>query len=338
MRWDTADEAGAQFLPLCMAVTYFLLLPRPEAFASPLDSYAAVPLLDSDGEESEDDETIPTVESGLVAQALGSRAIPLKEAKAAHLTRREKLALARPLVVRYMMPLFFVYLAGTSFLHLARTILTPFSRRVHYKLGRRSRAALRDPRPSYGAVPRSNRQDAPRLLPVRPIAPPAQKNPSNPRPRRLWSLVYQTHVFLSRSSLSIFHLPPLPRSLLPLPTLVQLFLLFLTSYEASTGVLSTHFGENGAIVVVFFLISLEGLSGGLAYVNVFYRLGLDDEEGGVEEGKDKGRREREREFKIASVGFADTLGILLASGVASALEPQLCRMQVDRGRTFCKEL
>ena len=155
-------------------------------------------------------------------------------------------------------------------------------------------------------------------------------------PRRLWQLVYQTFVFLSRSSLSIFHLPPLPRSLLPLPTLVQLCLLFLTSYEASTGVLSTHFGENGAIVIVFFLISLEGLSGGLAYVNVFYRLGLDDEEEG--EGKDKGRREREREFRIASVGFADTLGILVASGVASALEPWLCRLQVERGRTFCKEL
>lgn len=103
-----------QFLPLCMTVTYFLLLPRPAAFATPSDAYAAVPLLDSDGEESEDDDLIPTVESGLVAQALGARVISLKEAKTAHLTRREKLALARPLAVRYMMPLFFVYLAGSS--------------------------------------------------------------------------------------------------------------------------------------------------------------------------------------------------------------------------------
>lgn len=74
----------------------------------------------------------------------------------------------------------------------------------------------------------------------------------------------------------------------------------------------------------------------LAYVNVFYRLGNDEDESSV--GGDSARRSLEREFCISSVGFADTLGILVASLVSIALEPWLCRVQVRRGRTLCQLL
>lgn len=95
------------------------------------------------------------------------------------------------------------------------------------------------------------------------------------------------------------------------------------------------------------------MCGGAAYVNVFYRLGLDfpstksnlypsdvENEGSARKEVEKGerRKAKEREFRIASVGFADTLGILVASLVSMILEPALCDIQVGRGRDYCREL
>lgn len=143
-------------------------------------------------------------------------------------------------------------------------------------------------------------------------------------------------MFISRSSLSIFHLPPIPIALLPLPTLAQLCLLAITSLESATGFLSLPLGESTATWLVLMLVSLEGLCGGAAYVNAFYHLGQEaDDDETLGDGKDSVRRAQEREFKIASVGLADTLGILVASVVGSALEPRLCRAQQDRGKSLC---
>ena len=47
---------------------------------------------------------------------------------------------------------------------------------------------------------------------------------------------------------------------------------------------------------------------------------------------------QEREFKIGSIGFADSSGILLASLVAMPMEIQLCKVQVDRGKMLCQGL
>lgn len=69
-------------------------------------------------------------------------------------------------------------------------------------------------------------------------------------------------------------------------------------------------------------------------MNVFYRIGREE---GVSSQSAK-RRSKEKEFKIASVGFADTLGILVASLVSSVLEPALCSAQVARGKTLCREM
>ena len=56
------------------------------------------------------------------------------------------------------------------------------------------------------------------------------------------------------------------------------------------------------------LITLEGLFGGTAYVNAYLRVGLiEDKDDTLDRGTVLAR-----EFRMACVGFADTLGILAA--------------------------
>ncbi|ORY90784.1 batten's disease protein Cln3 [Leucosporidium creatinivorum] len=295
------------FLPLCMSLTFYLLLPSFTAMTtSPFSAYASIPELeDSLSDSDDDDEGADLVGGAAREEGYSRRAIAEAGlSKAAHLTTSEKLKLARPLVVRYMLPLFFVYLAEYA-------INSGVAPTLIYEVP--------DPvtAPVLGSIIKSLRDYYP-----------------------LWQLVYQTFVFISRSSLSILHLPPIPIPYLPLPTLFQLALLLLTSLESSLGYLESTLGENGAIWITFAMIACEGLAGGSAYVNCFFWLGVDEEEGEglLGEGKDPQRQGMEREFRIASVGFADTLGILLASLVASGLEPALCSAQVARGRTLCRQL
>jgi len=92
--------------------------------------------------------------------------------------------------------------------------------------------------------------------------------------------------------------------------------------------------EGWATGLVFVLISLEGICGGLAYVNVFYRVNQARPSSSV----DPERAKQEREFTIGSIGFADSLGILAASLLAVPTEIGLCRAQVARGKTLCSEL
>jgi battenin len=47
---------------------------------------------------------------------------------------------------------------------------------------------------------------------------------------------------------------------------------------------------------------------------------------------------QEREFKIGSIGFADSSGILLASILAVPTEIELCRAQVARAKYLCRGL
>lgn len=53
-------------------------------------------------------------------------------------------------------------------------------------------------------------------------------------------------------------------------------------------------------------------------------------------GTDPELAKQEREFQIASIGFADSLGILCASLLAMPTELQLCNAQVRRGKMLCK--
>ncbi|KAK4049377.1 battenin CLN3 protein [Microbotryomycetes sp. JL201] len=297
------------FLPLCMSFTYFLLLPPVSAMSeSTFTVYDFLPddatdddVSETGGDESDDVSSAALRQHGETHRAIATRGL----ATTSPLSLHDKVNLARPLVFRYMMPLFFVYLAEY-------TINSGVAPTLLYEIPDRRKS------PVLSLIIKSLRDYYP-----------------------LWQLVYQSFVFISRSSLSILRLPPIPIPFLPLPTLFQLGLLALTSLQASTLIISNALGEAGATWVTFLLVACEGLAGGSAYVNCFYWLGLEDsiEEEEIDRAdRDTDRIALEREFKMASVGFADTLGILCASLVASALEPALCKAQVARGRTLCKQL
>lgn len=166
----------------------------------------------------------------------------------------------------------------------------------------------------------------------------------------------QTFVFLSRSSLSL-GLPPIPLPYLPLPTLIQGLNLLILSLQASHFILSPSAytppatppttGADGTITRVFLLICLEGLCGGAAYVNTFYhvgRIGVEGAKEGGEEGEGEGeggmdaKSKLEREFRIGATGAADSCGILFASLISMPLEKRLCGMQVEQGRSTCRDL
>jgi battenin len=74
-------------------------------------------------------------------------------------------------------------------------------------------------------------------------------------------------------------------------------------------------------------------------VNAFYRVGQEKvvDENGMET-QDPERRKQEREFRIGSMGFADSLGILFASLIAMPTEIGLCKTQVHRGKDLCVSL
>lgn len=53
---------------------------------------------------------------------------------------------------------------------------------------------------------------------------------------------------------------------------------------------------------------------------------------------DMERTKQEKEFKIGSIGFADSMGILFAAMLAVPTELELCKTQVRRGKLLCKGL
>jgi battenin len=71
-------------------------------------------------------------------------------------------------------------------------------------------------------------------------------------------------------------------------------------------------------------------------VNVFYRV--NQEQPDPSSSHDPELVKQEREFKIGSIGFADSSGILLASILAVPTEVGLCRAQVARGKYLCQGL
>ncbi|GAA5954886.1 hypothetical protein JCM3765_007802 [Sporobolomyces pararoseus] len=319
------------FLPLCMALNYFLLLPSFNSFQKSTSSsssetpYSTLTTL-SDEDRNNNSDTSPLLEQHDQEEeeaeeeeenndhVVERQMLKKKEDELPSLTMKEKFELAKPLFFRFMLPLFFVYLAEY-------TINSGVAPTLLYEI--------------------PNPKESPILSSI-------IKNLRDYYP--LWQLLYQTFVFISRSSLSILNLPPLPLSLLPLPTILQLLILFSTILESTHQVFVRWFGENGAVWLTGGLVCCEGLCGGAAYVNCFYRLGTaieeeeqqqssSEEEGGrVVMKKDSRRKEQEKEFRIASVGFADTSGILVASLIASVLEPKLCQTQVRNGRTYCTQL
>ncbi|KAI0786984.1 batten's disease protein Cln3 [Abortiporus biennis] len=280
-------------MPLVIPLTYYLLLPKSSAFsdlglpASYEDEVIGAPVTTSYA-------PLPTDEESEEQQL----EVDMEPKEPIGLSLVEKWTLVKPLLPKYMLPLFSVYLLEYTINQgIAPTLLYPVPSPTEHWFLSLIIHSIRDYYP-------------------------------------LWQLVYQATVFLSRSSIS-FGLPPLPTRLLPLPAVVQSIILTMLVLESALGIFdsSPTFGFS----VVFLLIAIEGICGGLAYVNVFYRINQ-DQDTHSSTSSDPERIKQEREFKIGSIGFSDSSGILLASLIAMPTELELCKAQAARGRMFCKSL
>ncbi|TKY90309.1 hypothetical protein EX895_000307 [Sporisorium graminicola] len=231
------------------------------------------------------------------------------------LTFQEKMSLLRPMLLPYIIPLVIVYaMEYTINQGIAPTLIYPLPTRETHPLLSLIVKKLTDYYPLY-------------------------------------QLVYQTFVFLSRSSISIFKLPPIPRRWLWAPAVLQTGLLAVLMTES----LFAWFRSSIASPLVIVLICVEGLAGGGAYVSVFYSIGVDargeeknvialpraEEEGNGESAEDQAyrlaKKAQEHEFRIGCVGFGDSLGILAASLISMPLQVSLCNSQVRSGRDLCKQ-
>lgn len=273
--WWTLRNMGVKIglglssvLPICLSLVYFFLLP-----------FSLKERLDEDSQVTTNGYTALNNDEDELNVS--------KHLKTSSLTFRDKLRLARPLFLPFMLPLFTVYFAEyTINTGIAPTLLYSVPTPDHHGVFSHIIKSLKDYYPFY-------------------------------------QLTYQIFVFFSRSSIAILRFPPMPKSLISLPSLIQVFIFSIILLESSHQILSNLVTSEFIYTVIFALISLEGICGGLAYVSAFYWLSLEDDH---------------KEFKIGCVGFADTIGILCASLFSSWLEPRLCGIQVSQGRSLCREV
>lgn len=272
-------------LPFILPITYFFLLPRPAAFSHLPSSTSYIPISADDVETGIDDDV----------STQDDTEISVEPKATAGLSAADKLRLVKPMLLKYMLPLFCVYT-------------------FEYTINQGVAPTLLYPVPSHGLISKI-------IHSVRDYYP-------------LWQLVYQTTVFFSRSSISL-GLKTLPARLLPAPAIIQFVILLILVSESAVGLFPED-RAGGSVFLVFLLISIEGICGGLAYVNVFYRV--NQEQPDPSSMHDPELAKQEREFKIGSIGFADSSGILLASILAVPTEVELCRAQVARGKYLCQGL
>lgn len=130
----------------------------------------------------------------------------------------------------------------------------------------------------------------------------------------VYGFLYQLGVFISRSSVNFgFRFKKLYWL-----SFLQFFNVLLTVYQ------SVYDVPFVTIWPLLILILYEGLLGGLLYVNTFMS---------VSEQVPKSKRE----FSMGCVGISDSFGVMLAGCMNWWLETELCRLQVQRGRDWCKK-
>lgn len=233
--------------------------------------------------------------------------------KSVGLSLRDKIELIKPMLFIYIVPLVLVYFFEYTINQgVAPTLLYPLPTRSNHPLLSLVIKQLKDYYPFY-------------------------------------QLTYQTFVFLSRSSISIFRLPAIPKKYLWVPAILQGFLLIILTTES----LYAWFRASIASPLAIVLVCVEGLAGGSAYVSVFYQIGTDNRgskmesnssprENGHDDQQDaeisEARRAQEHEFRIGCVGVGDTMGIMAAALFSMPLELALCEAQVRRGSDLCKQV
>jgi battenin len=237
-------------VPLLMAAAYFVVMPDVDAlkeFEAGLTGahgggYQAVPSADTEEDSDEEDET-PTGDeqarerTSTAADAVGVSHAPtvplslpseldenIRESKTVKLSFQEKMDLLKPMLIPFIAPLVLVYL-------FEYTINQGIAPTLIYSV----------PDPSQHLLLSwliKNLHDY----------------------YVLYQTTYQAFVFLSRSSLSVLHIPPIPRSLLWLPALVQASILALLTSES----LFAWFRESIARSLVIVFVGIEGIAGGWA--------------------------------------------------------------------------
>lgn len=338
-------------LPAFMIMAYAIILPSVQELLEGKDGkggamYAPLSTEDDAVERSSSDDQPTTANDDRQDSTIPIGPGSEQDVKV-RLSFQEKMALLKPMLQPYIIPLVIVYaMEYTINQGIAPTLIYPLPTRSSHPLLSHIIHKLTDYYPLY-------------------------------------QLVYQTFVFLSRSSISIFKLPAIPRHLLWLPAVLQTGLLAVLLTES----LYAWFRESIASPLVIVLICVEGLAGGSAYVSVFYSIGVDEQSRGIalsstgEEVDDEGQEEdsaytmakkaQEHEFRIGCVGvsttflithfffdqqiirftdqlalallhlrcaqFGDSLGILAASLISMPLQVSLCDAQVRSGRDLCKQ-
>lgn len=122
-------------------------------------------------------------------------------------------------------------------------------------------------------------------------------------------VLYQIGVFVSRSSVNLFHI----RNIWLLAVL-QLLNVFLYTFEAIYAYIPV-------IWFIFVLTLWEGLLGGAAYVNTFYKISKD-----VPENR--------KQFSMSVTSLSDTIGITLAGIFALPAHNAICRLNKPHRLSF----
>jgi battenin len=128
-----------------------------------------------------------------------------------------------------------------------------------------------------------------------------------------YNAIYQSGVFLSRSSTPFFRIHNLY-----LPSFLQAGNLLLLAMHAMFDFIPSFY-------VVCVIVFYEGILGGLVYVNTFAEIA------------DTVPRE-EREFSLSATTVSDSAGICVAGFISMGVEKGLCGWQVGRGRDWCRRL
>lgn len=120
---------------------------------------------------------------------------------------------------------------------------------------------------------------------------------------RWYQVTYQIGVFLSRSSVNIIHIKKtwimaLVQGLIAMFLLTESIYLFIPS-----------------ISIIFVTIFIEGLQGGLAYVNTYYRMSIEIDN-------------NHKPFAMNVVTVSDCIGIIFAGFLAISTHDWICQLPV----------
>lgn len=123
---------------------------------------------------------------------------------------------------------------------------------------------------------------------------------------RWYQVDYQVGVLISRSSVNCFTI----RRLWILPILQMINVVLLLSQ-----VLGNYFPEGSSgLWIVLLIVFYEGLLGGAAYVNTFYKITTDIPQ-------------ERREFSVGAVSIADSFGIAIAGAISIPVHNLLCGLK-----------